>query len=266
MVNYTVNRIFELMEEKGVSSYALAKIIGISGAAISKWKNGKTTPSYENLVALADYFNVPVDSLYEENPFRELRIKNGYSQQEVAKLLHVNQTAVSQWERGVTTPPISILLALCDLYNTTPDLLLGKPLENAEEMLAVDENEKIRSEVVKPAHMDGSRVKSSRKAAGLTQQELAERLAVSQRTVAAWEAETRAPSIELLINLANILGVSIEYLLGTSDVKNANVETVKGGVLSFAGHGEETIEITKEEAAAVKEFLKLIRQKQDKNK
>lgn len=60
------------------------------------------------------------------NRFKELRKLNGYkTQDELARVLFVNQTAVSQWERGVTTPSPPILLRLSQLYNVTTDYLLG---------------------------------------------------------------------------------------------------------------------------------------------
>lgn len=61
------------------------------------------------------------------NRFKELRLKNGYkSQQDLASVLFVNQTAVSQWERGVTIPSPPILLKLCEMYDVTTDYLLGR--------------------------------------------------------------------------------------------------------------------------------------------
>ena len=61
------------------------------------------------------------------NRFREQRLRAGYkSQADLAKLLFVNQTAVSQWERGVTTPSPPILLKLSQLYGVSTDYLLGE--------------------------------------------------------------------------------------------------------------------------------------------
>ena len=61
------------------------------------------------------------------NRFRELRLRAGYrSQADLAKILFVNQTAVSQWERGVTTPSPQLLVKLANLYGVTTDYLLGK--------------------------------------------------------------------------------------------------------------------------------------------
>ena len=60
------------------------------------------------------------------NRFREQRILAGFkSQGDLAKHLFVNQTAVSQWERGVTIPSPPILLKLSQLYGVSTDYLLG---------------------------------------------------------------------------------------------------------------------------------------------
>lgn len=65
------------------------------------------------------------------NRFKEQRIKNGYAtQSDLAKVLFVNQTAVSQWERGVTTPSAPILKTLSELYGVSIDYLLGNTAEN----------------------------------------------------------------------------------------------------------------------------------------
>lgn len=59
------------------------------------------------------------------NRFRELRKEHKLSQQALAQLLGVNQTAISQWERGVTSPSAGLLSTLCGVLNTTSDYLLG---------------------------------------------------------------------------------------------------------------------------------------------
>lgn len=58
--------------------------------------------------------------------FQEQRKLHNYSQQQLANLLFVNQTAVSQWDRGVTTPSPPILIRLSELYGVSTDYLLGK--------------------------------------------------------------------------------------------------------------------------------------------
>lgn len=60
------------------------------------------------------------------NRIKSLRKAAGLSQQELASKLYVNQTAVSQWERGVTTPNSQTLIALSNMFNVSTDYLLGK--------------------------------------------------------------------------------------------------------------------------------------------
>lgn len=59
------------------------------------------------------------------NRIKEIRKKQGYSQQGLAIKLNVNQTAISQWERGATAPSASLLKQLSKLFNVSTDYLLG---------------------------------------------------------------------------------------------------------------------------------------------
>ena len=62
----------------------------------------------------------------EENLYKKFRKRAGYSQREVAELLHVTQGAVSSWEAGRWEPDQQNLSALADLYGITTDALLGR--------------------------------------------------------------------------------------------------------------------------------------------
>lgn len=76
------------------------------------------------------------------NRIRILRKEHGLSQQALANLLEVNQTAVSQWERGATTPSATAMNDLCKLWNVTPDYLLGiSDIKNASILDGIDAKE-----------------------------------------------------------------------------------------------------------------------------
>lgn len=60
------------------------------------------------------------------NIIRELRLKRGITQSELAELCLVHQTAVSQWEKGRTLPDKQTLVKLSDIFNVSLDLLMGK--------------------------------------------------------------------------------------------------------------------------------------------
>lgn len=62
--------------------------------------------------------------------------------------------------------------------------------------------------------MLGSRIRELRKAMGLSQDALAERLGVSRQAVTKWETDAGIPDVENLMGLANLFGLSMDELLG----------------------------------------------------
>ncbi len=67
----------------------------------------------------------------------------------------------------------------------------------------------------------GARLAKIRKARGLTQTELGLKLGVSQRVLAYYEKDGSQPPGPMLIELANVLKVSVDELLGRKPVKEA---------------------------------------------
>ncbi len=61
------------------------------------------------------------------------------------------------------------------------------------------------------------RVYELRKAAGMSQGELAKKACVSEGYVGQWEIGIRTPGIEIMKIVANIFDVSLDYLNGLSD-------------------------------------------------
>ncbi len=58
------------------------------------------------------------------------------------------------------------------------------------------------------------RIKQLREAAGMSQRELGERIGISGPAVAMWESGENRPSLTNLEKLADVLGVSIDAILG----------------------------------------------------
>jgi transcriptional regulator with XRE-family HTH domain len=58
--------------------------------------------------------------------FASARKKAGYTQAEVGERLKVHQSAVAQWENGLTSPTASKLVELAKLYHCTVDELLKR--------------------------------------------------------------------------------------------------------------------------------------------
>jgi transcriptional regulator with XRE-family HTH domain len=56
-------------------------------------------------------------------------------------------------------------------------------------------------------------IKNARKAAGVTQKELAEKIGVYQKDISRWENGERTPGVDALASICRALGVSADKLL-----------------------------------------------------
>lgn len=63
------------------------------------------------------------------------------------------------------------------------------------------------------------RLKLARKEKGFTQQEVAERFGMTSRSYRYWESGEREPSVANLVELADLLDVSLDWLTGRTDVR-----------------------------------------------
>ena len=56
---------------------------------------------------------------------RELRIKSGYTQSQIAKILNIDRSTYSYYEIGKTMPDISVLVTLAKVFNISISELLA---------------------------------------------------------------------------------------------------------------------------------------------
>lgn len=66
--------------------------------------------------------------------------------------------------------------------------------------------------------MISQNIQAARKALGLTQEDLANRLSVARQTVAKWESGESLPDLENAYALAKLLGVSVDDLIAHNEV------------------------------------------------
>ncbi|HEX7675705.1 MAG TPA: helix-turn-helix transcriptional regulator [Bdellovibrio sp.] len=77
------------------------------------------------------------------NFLKEKRIRAGLSQKEVAeKLGYSTAQFVSNWERGLSAPPVETLKVIAEMYNVDLDEVFNVTLESAVNRLTVDLREK----------------------------------------------------------------------------------------------------------------------------
>ncbi len=66
----------------------------------------------------------------------------------------------------------------------------------------------------------GEKLREARKAAGLSQEQFAEKMSVSRSAVAKWESDKGLPDVNNLKVMAQLLGVTIDYLLDDEEKLN----------------------------------------------
>ena len=71
------------------------------------------------------------------------------------------------------------------------------------------------------------RLKKLRKDTGLTQVDVASKLGISQQAYASWERGAKKPTQENLVKIAQILDVSIDYLVGNSEEKSDELDNIE---------------------------------------
>ena len=84
----------------------------------------------------------------------------------------------------------------------------------------------------------GKFLKELRKEKGITQEEFAEMLNVSGRTVSRWETGTNMPDISLLVDIAEIFDVGIPEIINGERKSEIMEKEVKETVLSLSDYAE----------------------------
>ena len=93
------------------------------------------------------------------------------------------------------------------------------------------------------------RLKELRKQAHLTQVELANKLGIVQSSYADWERGKKKPTQDNLVKIAQVLNVSVDYLVGNSEEKADELDNIE---LLFRMNSKG---LTKEEKAIFKKEL-----------
>lgn len=71
--------------------------------------------------------------------------------------------------------------------------------------------------------MLGERIAEQRKKLGLSQEELAEKLNISQKSISKYELGDRKPQYKVLVRMAEYFGVTVDYLLRSTDAQDFGI-------------------------------------------
>ena len=124
MIKYKTD-IVQLLKDSGFNTnYIRSKKI-FSESTMTKFRNNDTSITLSNLSSLCDLLNRPLWDLVEYSPDNinaserlfNLRNEHNLSKSEVAKQFNLDYDEYSQYESGIKSAPLDILLKACKLYN-----------------------------------------------------------------------------------------------------------------------------------------------------
>lgn len=138
-------RINELLAINDVKQKELAAYLSISDNIVSYFVKGTRVPNTEQIIKIANFFNVPTDYLLDTDwnkktnsnfkgrdgifakRLRELIKTKGIKHGDLAdkKVLNVSRQAVGQYCNGTALPPVGKIVILARYFDVSSDYLLG---------------------------------------------------------------------------------------------------------------------------------------------
>lgn len=224
-----MTRITMAREAKGMSQKELAGELNVSCPTVSEWESGKKNPTSSNLRRLSKVLGVSVDYLIntddngvaKTSDFTQVvsvaeRLKqamelNDIKQIDLVRETGINRSSISRYLSGEYEPKSKSIRKLASALQVSEQWLLGYdvPISPAAE-----------AEIAHSSKVFASRLRAARYASKRSQQDLASRLDITQQAYAKYENGTSSPNPETLSDIADILGVSVDYLLG----RNVSIE------------------------------------------
>lgn len=137
---------------------------------------------------------------------KDIREDRDKLQKEVAEYLGITYTAYCKYETGQNKIPVHRVIALAEYYDVSVDFLLGETRRLVRHTVSAENR--------------GNRLREIRKKHNLNQTQIAEKINMSQMGYSKYETGEIMLHTRLLIKLARFYNVSIDYLLGLTDVED----------------------------------------------
>lgn len=166
-----------------------------------------------------------------------LRKEKGLTHDELSQILSVNEADIYFFEKSLKYPTYKLLNRIADYFSVTSEYLIGK------------------SDIDKTVF--GNRLRKLRKDKLINQPELSGVINVCPSNISYYEQGKSLPSVETLERIADFFNVSIDYLLGRSDVKNPE----ENKVITKAFHNIDVDGLPDEAIEEVEKYVELIKLK-----
>ena len=149
-----------------------------------------------------------------ETRLSDLRVDNDLKQKDMIDILKTTRSTYSQWELGINDIPILKANELANFYKVSLDYLLGISNINYQ-----TKRQEIDFDLMR------KRMKELRKKLNQTQEAVGRKIGFDQRLYAHYEKGTRIPKTFKLMYIAKYFNVSMDYLVGRSDIKKRKTTT-----------------------------------------
>lgn len=210
---------------------------------------------------------------------RQLRAESDLTQRELARSLDISQQSINSWENGERKPKIEAITNIAEYFNVSPKYLIGETNNREIETIELEAEDKLFKATIKDLDLTpeqkeefkesvyhfilrkkaiyesddlkeesnnkdntstfSKRLRELRKENGLSQEEIANSLSVSQQSYARWESGSHALTLDALKWVSNYFDVTIAYLVGETNVRQ------------FTDDKQEVYKVPQEEARAL---------------
>lgn len=95
-------RLKELRKSRELSQGDVAKVLGVTRAAVSQYEMGVRKPSYEMMEVLADYFNVDMDYLLGRTDKTTTKLSRQTDRRQSIILMTKQENCFSSWMKTLS--------------------------------------------------------------------------------------------------------------------------------------------------------------------
>ena len=118
--------------------------LGTSKQVISRYETSQRVPKITTVSEYAQKLDIPLEQFIDNNEsgacpalgkqIMKFRKKKGLTQEQLGALLNKAGSTVRSWELGNSQPSPQTLCLLCDVLETTPNILLEKGERNCSDL------------------------------------------------------------------------------------------------------------------------------------
>ena len=134
----------QIRESCNMSQDEFANFLGTSKQVISRYETSQRVPKITTVSEYAQKLDIPLEQFIDNNEsgacpalgkqIMKFRKKKGLTQEQLGALLNKAGSTVRSWELGNSQPSPQTLCLLCDVLETTPNILLEKGERNCSDL------------------------------------------------------------------------------------------------------------------------------------